>query len=370
LGITLASLGLGWIGEPSLASLLAPLLKALGISSIELIRFASFLIAFFTLSFLHIVIGELMPKSLALRQAERVSLWTAVPLYIFYWVMYPIIWLLNACSNFLLKAVHLAENASEDSYSVEEIKLILNTSHLYGELTKEEAEILEHTLDLADLKVTEVMRPIDEMTALDETQSLEKSLQMVLKTRYSRYPLYQDSVNNIIGIIHIKDLLAVFFQHQKINNLTQFSRPILKVSEHLPALELLRKFREGMPHFAIVLSDMNTPIGFITLDNLLHILLGRIKDEFHKTKDDWISLPDGGFLMNGNCSIYAVEQALDIDIPFEDEKVRTLAGLILKKIKIIPKAGRKIQFEKFLVIIDRMKGPRILKLRVYKKSDR
>jgi CBS domain containing-hemolysin-like protein len=144
-------------------------------------------------------------------------------------------------------------------------------------------------------------------------------------------------------------------------------RPILKVRQNLPALDLLNKFREGMPHFAIVLSDIGVPIGFITLDNLLHIILGRIKDEFHKTKDDWVALPDGGFLMNGNCSIYAVEQALEIEPLPEDEEISTLAGLILKQAKYVPKVGDHIPFPQFEAIIDRMQGPRILKVRIYKK---
>ncbi|MBS0350080.1 MAG: HlyC/CorC family transporter [Proteobacteria bacterium] len=367
LGITLASLGLGWVGEPAFARLLEPLFQIAGIQSREMIQFLSFFVAFSFLSFLHIVVGELMPKSMAIRQSERVSLWTALPLYGFYWIMYPAIWLLNTCSNFLLKLFKLDQtHQREQTYSTEEIKLILHTS-LHGDLTQEEAEILEHTLDLGDLKVTEVMRPIDEMTALEENHPIEESLQIILKTRYSRYPLYQKSPENITGIIHIKDVLAVFLQNQSINSLTPIIRPILKVNEHLPALELLRKFREGMPHFAVVSNDANIPVGFITLDNLLHILFGRIKDEFHKTKDDWIPLADGSFLMNGNCSLYAVEQALDIDIEPEPERVTTLAGLILKKIKKMPRAGEQIEFDQFTVIIDKIELRRILKVRVYKK---
>jgi CBS domain containing-hemolysin-like protein len=369
LGITLASLGLGWIGEPAMASLLRPVLHLSGIESKELVQFIAFLVAFFFLSFLHIVVGELMPKSLAIRQSERVSLWTAVPLYGFYWLMYPAIWLLNACSNYLLKSVKLFETSSshdEPTYSTEEIKLILSTSHLHGKLTKEEVDILEHTLDLADLEVTEVMRPIEEMTALEETQSIQAALKIILQTRYSRYPLFRNTEDNITGIIHIKDLLPVLCQDQKNTPLTAVARPILKVREHLPALDLLKKFREGMPHFAVVLNHLNVPIGFIALDNLLHILLGRIKDEFHKTKDDWIALPDGGFLMNGNCSVYALEQALDMDILPEDEESSTLAGLILQHINRIPQSGEHINFPQFTAIIDRMKGPRILKVRIYK----
>lgn len=371
LGITLASLGLGWVGEPAFARILQPVLQAIGIYSPEIIPVISFLIAFIFLSFLHIVVGELMPKSLAIRQAERVSLWTAIPLYAFYWLMYPAIWLLNACSNFLLKAAQLDQvSPGDQSYSAEEIKLILSTSHLHGDLTKEEVDILEHTLDLADLEVTEVMRPIEEMTALEESQPVAELFKIIVATRYSRYPVYQHSIENITGIIHIKDLVpSVLSRKQAITSLSILKRPILKVRGNLPALDLLNKFRQGMPHFAVVLSDIGTPIGFITLDNLLHVILGRIKDEFHKTKDDWVALPDGGFLMNGNCSIYAVEQALNIEPLPEDEEISTLTGLILKQAKVVPHVGDHITFPQFEAIIDRMQGPRILKVRLYKKPN-
>lgn len=368
LGITLASLGLGWIGEPAFASLLAPVLIAVGIFSTEWIHIIAFFIAFFFLSFLHIVVGELMPKSLALRQAERVSLWTAMFLYGFYWLMYPVIWLLNACSLFLLKALQLdSVQPGDQSYSTGEIKLILSTSHLHGDLTKEEVDILEHTLDLADLKVSEIMRPIKEMTALNESKPFAESLDIILKTRYSRYPVYQHSLNHITGIIHIKNLLAECFEHKNTIDIKNLVRPILKVDQDLPALDLLNKFRGGMPHFAVILNQTATPIGFITLDNLLHILFGKIRDEFHKTKDDWLVLPDGGLLMNGNCSLYTVERALDIDILPNNETITTLSDLLLQQAQAVPKTGARIEFPQFSAIIDQAKGPRVLKVRLYKK---
>src|SRR3989338_11618827 len=303
LGITLASLGLGWIGEPAFAHLLAPLLQQLGVVSVDLIEFIAFAVAFSIISFLHIVVGELMPKSLAIRQSEKVSLWTAVPLYSFYWLMYPAIWLLNTCSNYFLKLARLdTVHQGEQFHSTEEIKLILGASHLHGELTKDEAEIIERTLDFADLKVTEVMRPQEEMVVLDIEQPTQQLMQTVLTSRFSRYPVWDKKQNKIVGIIHVKDLLSALYQKQELSSLQTLIRPVLKVSRHLPALELLRKFREGMPHFALVYSGSENLIGFITLDNLLHVLIGRIKDEFHKTQDDWVANPDGSLTVKGKRS--------------------------------------------------------------------
>src|SRR3990167_5364151 len=189
LGITLASLGLGWIGEPAFAHLFEPLFYEMGIVSIDAIHATALTFAFALITFLHIVIGELLPKSIAIRQAETVSIWTALPLYGFYWLMYPVIWIMNSCSNILLKLLQLNRRWSGDHfYSISEIKLILSSTYLHGQLTKDEKKILEHTLDLGDLKVTDVMRPIDEMITIHATQSAEEALDIINQHRYSRYP--------------------------------------------------------------------------------------------------------------------------------------------------------------------------------------
>jgi len=368
LGITLASLGLGWVGEPALAHLLEPFFRLLHIKSPELIRLISFIIAFTLLSFLHIVIGELMPKSLAIRQPERVSVWTAVPLYIFYWVMYPAIWLLNACAFFLLRKMGLAEtHHHEYFYSTDEIKLILSASHLHGELTTDETEILEQTLDFADLQVTEVMRPQEELVMLDVDQTIGNICTLITTTRYSRYPVYKKNKEEIIGVIHVKDLFAALCRLQSINSLQSLIRPVLKVTHSLPAIDLLRKFREGMPHLALVYRNKSL-LGFVTLDNLLHALLGRIKDEFHRTQEDWILNSDGSLVVKGDCSLFSLERALDRDIEMnekEEAEIETLSDLIFYRLGRIPRESESINLKEFKAVIKKMQGPRIMQVIIY-----
>ncbi len=368
LGITLASLGLGWVGEPVFARLLKPLFFSLNVSSARMIEVTSFFIAFSILSFLHIVVGELMPKSLAIRQSEKVSLWTAVPLYAFYWVMYPAIWVLNGCATFLLTKAGLDRtHRHEHFHSTDEIKLILSASHLHGELTKEETEILEHTLEFADLKVTEVMRPEDEMIVLSLDQPIEEILRLVTETRYSRYPVYDKNKKKMIGVIHVKSLFSTLYKEKNIEHLEPLIRPVLKVSSRSLALDLLRKFREGMPHFALVYRG-DTLLGFVTLDNLLHVLIGRIKDEFHRTQDDWILNSDGSILAEGDCQLSALERALDQPIEMtEEEEAETLTGLILNKLTRLPSEGERIDFKEFTAEVEEMNGPRIVKIKIYPK---
>ena len=369
LGITFASLGLGWIGEPAFAHLMEPLLTLIGVDSPQLITIIAFFAAFSFISFLHIVVGELMPKSLAIRQSERVSVWTVLPLYGFYWLMYPAIWVLNTCSNFLLKIFNLdSVHHGEYCYSTEEIKLLLNASHLHGELTEEEVDIIEHTFDLADLKVTEVMRFSEEMVMINLNQPINQMMDIIMEHRYSRYPVYDPEKKDIIGIVHVKDILPAIYQKSEIENLRPFIRPVLKISRRLPALDLLRQFREGgMPHFALVYSGKNNILGFVTLDNLLQVLIGRIKDEFHRTKVDWVLNKDGSITASGNCSIYSLEQALDREIDVEDD-IDILTGLFLQRLGYMPKEGERIDFPEFYADIEKVKANKILKVRIYPKK--
>lgn len=367
LGITLASLGLGWIGEPAVANVMEPIFVWLGIESPHLIKVISFVTAFTLLSFIHIVVGELMPKSLAIRQPESISLWTAIPLYAFFWIFYPAIWLLNACSNHMLRIAKLDKvQHGEHYYSTDEIKLILTSSHLHGELSEDETGIIEHALDLAELEVTEVMRPRDELVALDISHSIPRLMKTIIQHQYSRYPVYKRNKHNIIGILHSKDLFKTLYLEKEIKDLKPMIRPILTVPHQLPAMNLLRKFRAGI-HFAIVYKDKKTPIGFVTLDNLLHVLLGRIKDEFHKTKVDWVKNSDGTYTVGGDCSIYSLERALDLDIELEDDSINTITGLIFQKLGAFPKEGDRIEFEDFDVVIEKIDGAKIESVRIILK---
>ncbi len=361
LGITLASLGLGWIGEPAFAHLLHPVFSALGASE-HSVEVFSFIIAFSLISFLHIVVGELMPKTMAIRQAELMSLWTAIPLYLFYWLMYPAIFLLNLSANTLLRWFKLdASHHADGAYSSEEIKLILKASHMHGDLSPTEAKMLEKTLDFAELKVTDVMRPVDELEALDISASLEENLATIIKYRYSRYPVYQGEFDQMIGVIHAKDLFAASQLGHNPIVLQDLVRPVIKVSPDSLALDVFQRFRQGAPHFALVYRRGRV-VGFVTLDNLLQALIGKIKDEFHLTSQDWKKESDGSFIVKGYASSYVLEQMLDIDL--SEYNASTITGLILEKMEHFPKEGERIVFEEFDLVVEKVHGPRIEQVRV------
>jgi CBS domain containing-hemolysin-like protein len=368
LGITLASLGLGWIGEPAFARLLEPVFAYVGIAKPELIHGISFIFAFFVISYLHIVVGELAPKSLAIRRAETIGLWCAIPLYVFYWLMFPLIWVLNHSANWLLKVMGLGvNNGSDTKYSSDELKLILRTNGKGGKFTTAEWNVLAQTLDFGELKVAELMRPSNEIVGLYRTESLEENLETIYRNRFSRYP-YFDEEQNVIGLIHLKDLFIAQQNSQPITNLEHYLRPVQFIPQSLSALELFRRFRTGSPHFAVIGKKGQPPQGFITLDNLLGMLVGEIRDEFRHSNHEWTVQEDGTLLGKGSLPIVTLEHMLGIDIAVQDdEDVDSVGGLVMEKLGEIPREGQKVEFDAFDVVVKRMKGPRIVLVKVYPK---
>ena len=373
LGITLASLGLGWVGEPAFARLLEPLFAAAGVTSQEIIHGVSFFFAFFLISFLHIVVGELAPKSMAIRYPERVGLWAATPLYSFYWAMYPIIWVLNASANGVLRLAGLNASAGHDiHYSAEELKLILRSSRNSSKFSADEWNVLAQTLDFGELDVADLMRPIHEIAALHRGRSLVENLATVYRTRYSRYPYFAEDGIEVLGVIHLKDLFLAEQDGRKITDLTPFLRPVSHVTPRMPAVELMRRFRTGAPHFAVVGKKGQKPIGFLTLDNLLGALVGEIRDEFRQSDNDWTRLDDGTLMGKGSLPIFTLERALGIDVENEEvdlEEADSVGGLVMEKLGDIPREGQKIAFAQFDVVVKKMNGPRIVLLRIYPRKN-
>ncbi|ACC73501.1 hemolysin family protein [Paraburkholderia phymatum] len=377
LGITLASLGLGWIGEPAFAELLNPVFHLLGIQNEQLIHGISLFFAFSCISFLHIVVGELAPKSLAIRQAEQISLWCAMPLYGFYWAMYPAIWVLNTSANAVLRIAGLAADHGGDAhYSTDELKLILRggrasaTNKLDAPkdtYSQDEWNTIAHSLDFSRMTVSDLMRPAHELVSLRRDLSWRDNMQIVARHRFSRYPLLEDATGErVAGTIHLKDLLLARHAGSTLDDLTRFVRPVQYVKPDMPALELFRRFRKGAPHLALVGKKNAKPIGFLTLDNLLGALVGQIHDEFRQGDADWTRMDDGTLMGKGSLPVVSLERALGIDI--DEGSAESVGGLVINALADLPEEGQRVEFDRFDVVVKRMKGPRIVLVRVYPKT--
>jgi CBS domain containing-hemolysin-like protein len=359
LGITLASLGLGWVGEPAFARLIEPLLALLGVTSPEVIHGVAFVTAFATISYLHIVIGELAPKSVAIRQPVAVSLLTAIPLFTFYWLMYPFIVLLNGSANLLLKLAGMELQGDHDqAHSVAELKKVLRASHSHGELGRASATLLKRAFELNELTAGDLMRPDEEMVMLDVRQSIPDVLATIRQYRYSRYPVYEGEPDNVLGILHVKDLIAALDQAESTSGIRELIKPALTISSNRSALGILKSFQQGYSHFAIVGDEYGNIEGFITLDHVIEVLTGNIPDEFSHRKPDWAPQPDGSFVGHGSLSIYSLERLLNVEVGAYPD-VNSVGGLLMDKLERIPKPGEKATFDGFELEVKEMDGPRI-----------
>ncbi|MDQ2820792.1 MAG: hemolysin family protein [Pseudomonadota bacterium] len=374
LGITLASLGLGWVGEPAFAALLEPLFSLVGVTSEKIIHGVSFVFAFGVISFLHIVVGELAPKSLAIRMPEAIGLWCALPLYGFYWAMYPAIWILNGSANLVLRMAGLSGAGGHDAhYSTDELKLILRTSQPGEKFTRDERHILAQSLDFGKMTVADLMRPINEVIALHEKKSVQENLETVRRNRLSRYPYFDANGEDVLGVIHLKDLFLAQQSGRAITDLADYLRPVEIISARTPAPDIFRRFKTGAPHFAMIGEKGKRPVGFITLDNLLGAMVGEIRDEFRLNENDWLTQPDGTLIGKASLPIFSLERALGIDINNEEmglDEVESVGGLLMVKLGDIPTQGQRIEFPRFDVVVKKMNGPRIVLVKVIPQLER
>ncbi len=364
LGITLASLGLGWVGEPAFASVLQPLFVAFGVVSESLVHSLAFAFAFGLISFLHIVLGELAPKSLAIRKSEAVSLWTAAPLWLFYWLMYPFIRLLNGSANLILSLlrVELAEEDS-DAHSVYELKQVLAASHRHGELGKEAKDLLTHALELSDLTAGDLMRPAAEMVVLDLEDPPSTMQRVVGATRFSRYPVCMGDRDKLLGIVHLKDLWDIRGTGFNAEAIKRKLRKIPEVTRDTSAPDLFRMFRGGGPHFAVVHDERGTVVGFVTIDHILEAMVGRVEDEFRRLREDWDLQPDGSYIGSATLPVYSLERLLDTEISEADAD--SIGGLILENLGRLPTAGERISFPQVDIVVLEMRGPRIGRVQIF-----
>ncbi|MDB5969635.1 MAG: hypothetical protein JWQ90_2085 [Hydrocarboniphaga sp.] len=375
LGITLASLGLGWIGEPAFAGLLEMPLAAVGIDSQEVVHSIAFIVAFALISYLHIVLGELAPKSLALRRPEALSLMTAGPLYVFYWLMYPAIWFLNTSSNVLLKRLGLGGSASGQGsdayYSPEELQVILHHSRRVTEGPEIEIKtIVAHTLELADLEAGDLMRPFRELVTLRSDDSYAEIRRTIQTHRFSRYVLLEAEGETVLGLLHVKDILLEPGGDDVQLRLRRHIREVLEVPENESALELMRRFRGGAPHLALVRDNDQRLVGFVTMEDIFETIFGEITDEHEVSRQKstdrrFVWLPDGSFLVPGDTPVYRIERELGRDIEeAEDEDVSTVGGLIMSKLDRVPVEGDNAQFEDFAALVRRVQGNRVLLVKI------
>lgn len=364
LGITMASLALGWIGEPAFASLFEPLFARVGAFKAVLVHSLAATSAFVLITFLHIVLGELAPKSLAIQRAEGTILWTASPLVLFYRASYPFIWALNGTANFFLRLVGVSPvEETERAHSEEELRLLLAQSQEKGILDRDEKRMLERVFDFAERSVRQVMVPSLEVVYLDVQKPLEENLKIARTKRHTRYPLCDGSRDRVLGIIHVKDLFWNLPSIGEDFDLRILKRPVQFVPDSKLIKSLLTEFRNTRTHLAVVVDEYGGTVGIVALEDILEELVGEIEDEF----DVEVAPPrvqridETHWLVQGRALLEEVEAALGVEI--EDEENDTVAGHIMMLLGRTARIGDEVTVaSRFKVRVIGMKGFQITDL--------
>ncbi len=359
LGITLASLGLGWLGEPFVASLLRPVLHSLGIQSISVVTSLSFGIAFGFITFLHIVLGELAPKSLAIRRAKSTALWVAVPLTLFYKAFYPAITALNAAANVILTGIGIEPTSEKERiHSEEEIRTLLAEGESSSALNSLSRSILLNTFSLRKLKVRNIMVPRNRIVSLYAEKPMVENLSIARASDYTRFPLCRETLDLVLGMVHIKELLW-FIQTKGLDaKLEEIRRDILFVPEFVNLETLLSTFLEKRSHMAIIVDEFGGTLGMVTLEDVLEELVGEIQDEFDQEQPLIRSIKENEYLVDGSIPLHDLEEALGVQFG-DHSDAATLGGFLNDQWQDIPPEGTEWTYGnlKFVVI-------RVEKLRV------
>jgi CBS domain containing-hemolysin-like protein len=362
LGITLASLGLGWVGEPVFASLLEPVMTWLNVESAEMRHTIAFVVGFSVITFLHIVAGELAPKSLAIQKPLPTTLWVAHPLLWFYKLSYPFIWALNGTSLWLLRRLGIEPaGESELVHSEEELRLLFATSHKHSTATPLGRDIVLNALDLRRRVARDAMRPRGEITALDTEASLAECLDVAEKTRYSRFPLCEGgNLDKTLGVVHLKDLYAMRLKIRRAADLLSAARKIIYVPETCRLEKLLQLFLERKLHLAIVVDEYGGTVGMITLENILEELVGPIQDEFDQERPLLAKTGEDTWELMGTLPVRELAELTGQ--PIDDSGVTTTSGWVTRRLGGFPKAGDAITLGEYQLGVEEMEGPRVARL--------
>jgi CBS domain containing-hemolysin-like protein len=359
LGITLSSLALGMLGEPYIAAMLQPLLHMVGVTSDATLHAVSVGCAYAIMTFLHVVVGELTPKSLAIRKALDTTLVVAPLMQFFYVVLKPAIFLLNGAANLMLRYLFGLKPASdhERAHSEEELRHIVSETQK-SEVTDTEKDILLNVLGLNDRTVRDVMTPRNMVAWLDVEDSFTENLKKAVTNKHTRYPVVEGHLDRTLGMVHVKDLLKG--QAQGITDIRQVMREMLEVPELVVVDRLLKTFLKEKQHIALVIDEHGGAAGIVTLDNVLERIVGDIQDEFDNEKPRFRQVTSDEFVVHG---LYNINDLCDqTDLEIEQSDVTTVGGYVTHLLGHLPQEGDKVTIGDYEAEVTKADARRVLRV--------
>ena len=373
-GVTLASLGLGWAGEDTLYRILAAVFQPLATPLTgKYLHALSLLLSFLAISYLHVVIGEVVPKNLAIAKADRLAALVAPPLLVFYRISITFVVIIEKSAGFLTRVLRLQGGTHAGGHSAEELKLIVSSSRGLGYLPEAQEDMIHRVLDLGSISVREVMVPRNDIVSVPSDATLDQVLRTMIEAQHSRLPVYEGTPEKIVGILHYKDLLPVWEERRRAIRsgkpsrgfrVSRLLRPHLVVPETKPLSQMLEEFRQGHSHMAMVVDEFGTIAGMLTVENVLEQIVGRIEDE-HDEKVQPRAAETDEVELDGATRIRDLESEFGIEIP-ADAGFETLAGFLLFRLGRIPHAGEFVEYDGRRYTVLEMERNRIARVRVEK----
>jgi len=369
LGITVTALGLGWIGEPTISGLLEPLFEKLQIGD-SLSHILSFIIAFSVVTYIHVVVGELAPKTVAIQKAEQVTLLCARPIILFYRILYPFIWALNGSARAVTKLFGLKPmSENEEAHSEEELRIILSESYASGEINQSEFNYVNNIFEFDDRTAREIMVPRNEINSVSKDDTIESFLNMAKTKKHTRYPvILEGDKDHIVGLVNIKEVFTdfVLVEEMRERTIESYVKPIIQVMDSIPIHNLLLRMQKDRIHMAVLIDEYGGTAGLVTVDDILEEIVGEIRDEFDTDEIPPVQkIKENHYILDSKVLIDEVNDLLETDI--EEEDMNTIGGWILTQNFDI-KQGQSVQFETYEFKILEMDDHHITRVEVYKTS--
>jgi len=368
LGITIASLGLGWVGEPAVASLIEPVLAP--ILPADLIHLVAFAIGFSLITFLHVVFGELAPKTLAIAQTERLSLFLAPPMKVFYYVLYPGIVVFNGAANAFTRALGVPPaSETDETLGERELLRVLTRSGEEGDIDVAEVKMIERVFDLDDIVVREVMVPRPDVVSVPADASLSDLQSIILEAGHTRYPVLDaDDGDQVTGFVDIKDVLRAEVEGGDAELVGDIAREIVIAPETMALSDLLRQFREDQQQMAAVIDEWGAFEGIATVEDVVEALVGDLRDEFDvdEREPSIRRRDDDGYDIDGGVPLSKINDTIDGD--FTSEEVETIGGLVLERLDRAPERGDRVEVAGYVIEVTSVEGTRISTVRVHERE--
>jgi CBS domain containing-hemolysin-like protein len=360
LGITIASLGLGWIGEDVVSEIILRVIHLFGFEiSAESAHNIALPTAFALITVLHIVFGELAPKSFAIQRPETTTLWLAAPLNVFYWIFRPFIWVLNGFSNFILRMIGITPLKEAEVHSPEELRLMVEQGKKSGVIEARKYEIIRNAFDFAERSARQAMVPRTHVFGINKANPVQQSIDKILENGYSRVPVYENTIDHIVGIIFTKDLLQKL-RANKDFTIDDIIRPAHYIASNKKLIDIMRDFQKQHIQFAIVVDEFGGTEGVITMEDILEELVGEIQDEYDSETPLIEKLDEKKFRVQGSVTLVALNERLARPLPENDVYV-TLAGMLIDIVGRIPNVGETINYDDYtFTVLKRIKNQIIL----------